>query len=77
MSRRWMGLVAVGAASALLIGVALVRSAVVPAPAGSGGLFGAFVQPGPTTGPDRAVRAMASDPYFNPSPTIVTSPAPG
>lgn len=51
MSNRGMGLLAVAAACVLLIGVLAVRSALgPPAPKGEGALFGAFVQPGPTTG---------------------------
>jgi hypothetical protein len=54
MSNRSMGLIAVAAAFLLLMGVPVVCSAVgPPAPEGAGALFGAFVQPGPTTGPDR------------------------
>src|SRR3954452_9092392 len=54
MSRRGMGLIAVAAASVLFIGAALLRFVVAPGGSGSSGaLFGAFVQPGPTTGADR------------------------
>ena len=76
MSRRSKGLLAVATAFVLVIGALVVRSAVGSGNASSSGaLFGAFVQPGPTTGPDRQAAVSSFESLIGRAPRPSTTPA--